>query len=59
MASNIKKKKFFTDVILRLAECTYIYILAHHEKKLDIPALYTLALNLFFSRKILSLFQNT
>ena len=39
MASNTTKIKFQRHLILRPAECTQIYNLAHYEKKLDIPAL--------------------
>ena len=37
MASNIKKRKFHIPVILRPAEYTEIYNLAHYEKRWDIP----------------------
>ena len=40
MACTTKKIKFRIHLILRPAECTYIYILAQYEKRLDIPDLY-------------------
>ena len=39
MPSNTKKLKFHRHLILQPAEYTQIYILAHYEKRLDIPDL--------------------
>ena len=39
MVSNTKMMQFYRHLILRPAECTQIYNLAHYEKKLDIPGL--------------------
>ena len=44
--ANTKKRKFRIRVILWPSECTYIYCLAHYEKRLDIPDLtYELLIN--------------
>ena len=40
MAFNSTKIKFHRHIILRPAECTQIYNLAHYKKRLDIPGLY-------------------
>ena len=39
MASSTNKIKFHRYLILRPAECTCIYILAHYENRLNIPGL--------------------
>ena len=39
MTSNTRKLKFHRHLILRPAECSQIYNLAHYEKRLDIPDL--------------------
>ena len=39
MAFNTKKMKFHRHLVFRPAECSYIYNLAHYEKRLDIPGL--------------------
>ena len=43
MALNTKRMKFHRYLVLRPAECTLIYNLAHYGKRLDIPALWGLA----------------
>ena len=39
MASDTKMIKFYRHLILRPAECTQMYNLAHYEKRLDISGL--------------------
>ena len=46
VASNTKMMKFYRHLILRAAECTHMYDLAHYEKRLDISGLEVQALML-------------